>query len=94
MHDWTLVSLFANWKEATVAITLRNQKSAEVTITAHEFTDLVVPKKDDWGPSVSVNEVTGPLVLPNGMQYLEIEIQSGDKIRIEAKRIVMPIDAA
>jgi hypothetical protein len=37
-----------------------------------------------WGFSVSINEVRGPVATGDDFSVLEIELQSGDLIRIEA----------
>lgn len=90
MHDWTLVSIMVEWIKGVVTITFRNSKSDEVFLVAEGLADLKVPKRDDWGDSVSVNEVEGPVKIDNGNTYLAIEIQSGDKLELEAKSISMP----
>jgi hypothetical protein len=87
MHDWTLVTLLLEWFKGIVTITLKNSNSNEFFLVAEGLADLKVPKREDWGESVSVNEVDGPRVLENGNSYISIEIQSGDKIEIEAKSI-------
>ena len=51
------------------------------------FTSVIIPKKDDWGESVSVNEVFGPISIENGLLKISIQIQSGDMIEIAAKTI-------
>ncbi|WP_349431032.1 hypothetical protein Q9L42_010540 [Methylomarinum sp. Ch1-1] len=90
MHDWTFVTLLVEWLKGVVTITLKNSSSNEVFLVAEGLADLKVPKREDWGESVSVNEVDGPRVLDNGNSYIGIEIQSGDKIEIEAKSISLP----
>ncbi len=90
MHDWTLVSIAVEWIKGMVTITFKNSQSVEVLLTANGLADLKIPKREDWGESVSVNEVEGPLQLNNGNSYLGIEIQSGDKIELEAKTIYLP----
>lgn len=91
MHDWTIKLLKVIWKESTVIITFEDSNSHEVDLIIKGLTDLKIPKKDDWGESDSVNEIEGPILLDNGKNYLAIEIQSGDKIEIEADSISMPI---
>lgn len=91
MHDWTLVSLVIDWFKGMLTITFRNSNSDEVSLLAHGLADLKIPKKEEWGESVSVNEVEGLIILENGNHYLVIEMQSGDKIELEAKFISLPI---
>lgn len=90
MHDWTFVALMVDWLKGVVTFTFKNSSSTEVFLVAEGLADLKVPKREDWGESVSVNEVEGPIVLENGNSYLAIEIQSGDKIELEARSISLP----
>ena len=92
MHDWTLVSLMVEWIKGMVTITFKNSDSNQVFLVAEGLTDLKIPKREDWGESVSVNEVEGPNSLGNGNSYIAIEIQSGDKIELEARSISLPND--
>ena len=92
MHDWTLVSLMVEWIKGMVTITFKNSDSNQVFLVAEGLTDLKIPKREDWGESVSVNEVEGPNSLDNGNSYIAIEIQSGDKIELEARSISLPND--
>lgn len=90
MHDWTFVTLLVEWLKGVVTITFKNSSSNEVFLIAEGLADLRVPKREDWGESVSVNEVDGPRILENGNSYIGIEIQSGDKVEIEARSISLP----
>lgn len=90
MHDWTLVSVQVDWQAATVVVGFRNADSEQVLLTADDFTDLHVPKREDWGASVSVNEASDIELLPSGQQRLTIEMQSGDVLSLEAKSIRFP----
>jgi hypothetical protein len=90
MHDWTLVSVLVHWATGIVDITFKNEQSKVVQLIATGFINLHIPRQEDWGSSVSVNEVDGPRLLENGNSYLCLEIQSGDKIELEAKSISLP----
>ncbi|SDT88701.1 hypothetical protein [Halopseudomonas salegens] len=90
MHDWTLLTLIVDWANGTITIAFRNCQSQEVFLIAEGLIDLRVPKREEWGGSVSVNEVDGPKVLQNGSLYFSIEMQSGDKIEMEARSISLP----
>jgi hypothetical protein len=59
-------------------------------LTAHGVCELHVPRLNDWGPSVSVNEVFGPSDGASGRRELEVEMQSGDRIRIVAASFDFP----
>ena len=90
MHDWSLISVLIDWEKSMVTIILNNQLSEKVEIVAHNFNDFHITKHDEWGESVSLNKVVGPVTIDNGNQLLEIEIQSGDRIMLEAKFIQLP----
>jgi len=90
MHDWTLVSIQFEWKEGRVALSLRNTKSETVSVIADGVADLMIPRRNEWGSSVSVNCVSGPIDHPGGLQKLDIEMQSGDVIQIVAKSFRLP----
>ena len=90
MHDWTLLSILVHWRSRLVELKFRDLNSQEVIIGVEGFLELRVPRRDEWGPSVSVNNVTGPKRQPNGNQRLIIQMQSGDSIDIEASAFKMP----
>lgn len=90
MHDWTLVSLTFDWQGASVTLSLRNPNSETVSLVAENVVNLSMPKRDEWGRSVSVNEVAGPTLQSDGTQTLRIEMQSGDIIEITAGSFVLP----
>lgn len=92
MHDWTLLTLMVDWVRGMVTITFRNSQSQEVFLIGEGLSDFRVPKREEWGGSVSVNEVVGPKKLENGNLYFSIEMQSGDKIEMEAMSISLPDD--
>lgn len=90
MHDWTLLTLTIDWMKGEAMITFKNCQSQEVFLIAEGLSDFRVPKREEWGKSVSVNEVEGPKALQNGKFYFSIEMQSGDKIELEARTISLP----
>lgn len=90
MHDWTLLSILINWMEGTAIISFRNEKSEEVRLIAEGIVDVHVPKRDQWGESVSINEVVGPLRDVDGNFCVELEVQSGDRIKLVARSVFMP----
>ena len=90
MHDWTLVSILVDWIKGIVTITFKNYESNQVKLTADGLINLHIPKHEEWGESVSINEFIGPILLSDGNYHLELEIQSGDRIELEAKSIKMP----
>lgn len=90
MHDWTLINIILNWLTNTVEIELKDSSSKTVFIKVLSPSLVNIPRKEEWGESISVNEYVGPTKLKNGSFRLEIEMQTGDNIVIEAAKIEMP----
>ncbi|MBT9098268.1 hypothetical protein KFZ76_11190 [Methylovulum psychrotolerans] len=93
MHDWILLAILVAWTksgEGRVTMTFTTNKSNQVELTATGLVNLAVPKYEEWGPSNSVNRVFGPVQRDNGNYRVEIELQSGDTLTLEAKSIQMP----
>jgi len=94
MHEWILVSLFFEWETGSLTVIFDSHEHGLTSLIAEGVCELFVPRMSSWGPSVSVNSVEGPLNVANGRQRLEIEMQSGDTIKIEAKSFDLPASAA
>lgn len=90
MHDWTLLKIVVSWVDGVVDICFRNSFSKEVFLRAEGVSYIKIPKKEEWGRSVSINETKGPMILDDGMIYFSIEMQSGDNIELIAKFISLP----
>jgi hypothetical protein len=90
LHDATLLHLTANWQKGEVRVALRALGSRLVTIVAANMTLLNWPRLQPWGESASVNEVR--VQTANDPRRLEIEMQSGDVIVIEAGRLELQED--
>ncbi len=90
MHDWTLISVSVAWEIGSAEFQLIKMGGECVSLSAERVIRLVVPHKNEWGPSVSINEVRGPTTVDGGMQKIEIEMQSGDLIEIIAERFHLP----
>jgi len=80
LHDATLVSLSFTWEEGTCFVVFKTWEPKSSTIMFSNVTELVVPKTHPWGESVSVNHVR--LI---DETYVEIEMQSGDTIKVYAE---------
>ena len=50
---------------------------------------IVVPRAEPWGPSASVYKISGPFDDEEGLVLLEIELQSGDVIRLTAASVAL-----
>ena len=86
MHDATLLRAVLLWsEEAETTLEFRVDDLKSVALQASGLTNLSCPHENSWGPSVSVNEVRGPTELRPGLFRMEIEMQSGDTITIDAK---------
>ena len=88
MHDWTLVSVTVDWESSTVVVETRSPNADIVKVSLHGVTLVSIPKREEWGPSVSINKVDGP-IHQFGSVKLAIEMQSGDTIFLEGKSIDM-----
>ncbi len=90
MHDWTLVRVSFEWGRGVVTLDLLDAQSRPVSLLAEQVSLLHVPQLSEWGASISVNRVTGPLPISAGKYKMEIEMQSGDVIAIEAGLFILP----
>lgn len=89
MHDWIFLGLNFLWLEGTCILKFKDSASTERSIFSVGVRSLVVPKLEDWGESVCVNKIEGP-IYENGFELIKIEMQSGDQIVVEAAKINMP----
>ena len=87
MHDWTLCSICVNWASASAKIELKDAASKIRALEIKGLSLLIIPRKNPWGESVSINETTQIHKNDNGLRCLNIEMQSGDIIEIDAKLI-------
>ena len=92
MHDWTLISVVFEWDVGRVTLSFKSHEGSK-TLVAHSVVDLRMSQFNEWGPSVSVNTVKGPFTADNGLHSIEIEMQSGDTIKITASSFQMPGEA-
>jgi len=89
MHDWTLMTISVDWERAVARLEFRwNDESR--TVTAVGLSNLCLPRKLPWGPSVSVNRGIGPTKLESGEYSFVIEMQSGDEIELVAQQFEIP----
>jgi len=84
LHDATLVSIEVDWATKTTIATFRMHPSRIVHLVASDARCVLVPHDEPWGPSASVNEVR-QIGKATGGGEIEIEMQSGDVIRINAE---------
>ena len=56
MHDWTLISIFFEWKTGRAVLSFNTCEAGVVTITAEGVSDMHIPQLKKWAPvSVSIN---------------------------------------
>lgn len=90
MHDWTLKGIEVNWQTGTVSLSLISSPGITKSLTARDLVELVVPRRQEWGPSDSILSSKGPQSRSDNNQQLEILMQSGDLLLIVAREITMP----
>jgi hypothetical protein len=90
LHDTTLVAIDLLWQSGLLMIELKPSVADvhRAEIRALRTRLLKSPRMFPWGPSVSINDVRGPQRTPDGAALrVDIEMQSGDMIVIEADDI-------
>lgn len=90
LHDWTLIGIGFEWHAGRVVVELEDNALARRTLTAESVSLLDVPQDKPWGPSVSVNEAVETQTGSGDGRCLQIEMQSGDVIRIYARSFIYP----
>lgn len=90
MHDWTLKGIEVNWRSGTLSLSLLSSPGITKCLTARDLVELVVPRRQEWGPSNSIMSSKGPLSRSDDNQQLEVLMQSGDLLLIVAREITMP----
>lgn len=84
LHDATLIALLISWEDGTCVADVKHGTLGRCTLTFFAVSHLTLPRKQSWGRSVSINSFSFP---PSG--HFEIEMQSGDLIKIEAADVVL-----
>lgn len=86
LHDATLESMELRWSsgEAVLRIRTGDPTRPQRVVVASAVRRLGCDRQMPWGFSVSINEVRGPAAVDGDASALEIEMQSGDLLRIEA----------
>ncbi|MCS0659599.1 hypothetical protein [Massilia terrae] len=81
LHDAVLAAIYISWEEARCDLWLRPVDLPPHLLVFEGFMNIELPRRESWGPSSSVNSLAQP---HEGL--FEIELQSGDTIRIDAAR--------
>jgi hypothetical protein len=94
LHDATIVRLAASWPEGLVEVTFRTHPNRSVQLVGHDVVQLSATRSAPWGPSDSVNKISWSRGRVGGSMRVEIEIQSGDCITLEASKFAIEEKAA
>lgn len=79
LHDATLTAILVSWADGTCVADIQHGTLGNCVLTFSAVSHLSLPRRQPWGRSVSINSFS----VPSSGHY-EIEMQSGDLIRIEA----------
>ena len=94
LHDASLLNFFLEWENGKLTIELRFYDDDHVAsinllkIIAINWITFNCPRKEEWGPSVSINKIEIKK-LSKDIQHLSIEMQSGDIIFIDAEEFLI-----
>jgi hypothetical protein len=90
LHDAVLGRVVVEWQSATATLVLESceKPSRRVAVSATGVRSLVLPRREPWGQGgvTLVNDMQQTPTSDGGVR-LEIEMQSGDRIEIEAREI-------
>lgn len=79
LHDALLAFVYISWEAARCELRLSPVGLPEYLLVFERFTHIEFPRRESWGRSPSINSLAQP---HEGL--FEIELQSGDTIRIMA----------
>ena len=85
LHDATLIRIACDWRDGRIEVHLRAPSCPEVLLVATGVKRFDLSREQPWGPSVSVSDVHPPVTLADGGSRLEVAMQSGDAIVIDAE---------
>ncbi len=89
LHDATLDSLNLDWETGEVVMHVRLVGGIAAELLFHSIKSVLVPRHQPWGRSASINAAK---TVAEGMY--ELEMQSGDLLRLEAQGWSLKIGAA
>lgn len=91
LHDATLKHISVEWDEGIceVTLSLSSAPSRTAVVSVIGLRNLVLPRMAPWGASNSVNRAFLMLHDSGQSSTLQIEMQSGDTILIEASSITI-----
>ena len=89
LHDAVLSSCHVTWEADRCDFLVHLVGGSAHWLIFEGFTALQLPNEKPWGPSSSINEVR-----QTDAQEFEIELQSGDVLRIKASLWIFRADGA
>jgi hypothetical protein len=84
LHDATLVAVHVVWADGTCIMTVRHSQLSDCILAFTGVSSLTLPRTQAWGPSQSINSAS-----ERNTGQFEIEMQSGDLIKIDAHGVVL-----
>lgn len=84
MHDWTLLDVRIDWAAKSVELVVLDEHSSRRSIRFMGLCEISADRREHWGPSKSINEVSWMGLQGNGGVCLKIEMQSGGMIIISS----------
>lgn len=89
LHDWALRRIDLDWEQGKLLIEVTGPHRTG-SIVCSDVHAVIIPRIYPWGASISINEIRGPELIPDGYEKLVIEMQSGDEIEIIARSFSFP----
>lgn len=88
LHDATLLSVHVDWADGLATIELESSPDVVLKLMALGLREFSLTKREEWGPSVSVN---GVALETNdaGELTVRIEMQSGDRVKLVAEQVAV-----
>lgn len=84
-HDATFLGADVRWPERVTVLKFRLHPDREVWLRARDFSSVSIPRSNPWGASESVNRLRWEAEAG----VVEVEMQSGDTIRVVAAGFAM-----
>lgn len=94
LHDALLGAISISWEAGEIEISLTANKvyvkrGGKIIIRAKGFSLFVCPHNYPWGRSAFVNAIREHVITEPDRKRLEIEMQSGDVIELEADEVLL-----
>jgi hypothetical protein len=80
IHDATLVSVHFDWGSGEATLVFRTSPHRELRVIVSECIELIIPRHEEWGRSVSV--MSARFVDGEADRGLIVEMQSGDRLTV------------